>query len=157
MLKHLRQYSGVNLLNFVEDILYKGVEDISYKTISRHIFKRLSSKNFIWSILEYVAPFFLIITWFLLKYNLNLPYTYLIIFVSPKKQIGYELKTKLNGKKLYQTDSVKNFGIHLYKCLTWKHQINNVAIKIKKANARVVPRKSFLSQKSDHFLLIILF
>ena len=88
--KHLRQYSGVNLLKFVEDILYKGVEE-------------------------------------------------------------------LNGKKLYQTHSVKYFGIHLYECLTWKHQINNVAIKIKKANARVVPRKSFLSQKNDHFLLIILF
>ena len=35
------------------------------------------------------------------------------MFSPHKKQLDHELKIKLNGKKLYQTDSVKYVGIHL--------------------------------------------
>ena len=34
-----------------------------------------------------------------------------------------------------QTDPVKYLGIHLDKYFNWKHQINNVAIKLNNANA----------------------
>ena len=44
------------------------------------------------------------------------------------------MKKKLNGKKLYQTNSVKYLGIHFDKDLFWKHQINNVAKKLNKEN-----------------------
>ena len=43
----------------------------------------------------------------------------LICLVQLKKQLGHELKIKLNGKKLYRTDSVKYLGIHLYEYFTW--------------------------------------
>ena len=37
------------------------------------------------------------------------------MFSPPKKQPDHKLKLKLDGKKLYQTDSVKYLGIHLGK------------------------------------------
>ena len=43
----------------------------------------------------------------------------LICLVQLKKQLGHELKINLNGEKLYQTDSVKYLGIHLYEYFTW--------------------------------------
>ena len=44
--------------------------------------------------------------------------TELVMFSPPKKQLDHELKVKVNGKKLYQTDSIKYMGIHIDKCLT---------------------------------------
>ena len=66
---------------------------------------------------------------------LNLSKTELFMFNPPCKQPDYELKVKLNGEKLYQRDPVKYLGIHINKSLTYKHHIDNVAIKLSKANA----------------------
>ena len=67
--------------------------------------------------------------------HLNLSKTELFMFNPPCKQPDYELKVKLNGEKLYQRDPVKYVGIHINKSLTYKHHINNVAIKLSKGNA----------------------
>lgn len=56
------------------------------------------------------------------------------IFSPPKKHLDHELKTKLNGKKLSQTNSFQYLGIHLHKFLPSKHLVNNVAIKLNKTN-----------------------
>ena len=45
------------------------------------------------------------------------------------------MKIKLNGKRLYETDSVKYLGIQIDKKLTWIQQIYRVALKLNKANA----------------------
>ena len=63
-----------------------------------------------------------------------------MIFTSPKKQLDYNLKIKLNGKRLYKTDSVKYLGIQIDKRLTWKQQINHVALKQNKANNTMLPK-----------------
>ena len=52
-----------------------------------------------------------------------------MLFTSFKKQIDYNLKNKLSGKRLYETDSVKYLGIQIEKRLTWNQQINHVALK----------------------------
>ena len=58
-----------------------------------------------------------------------------MLFTSSKKQLHCDLKIKLNGKRLYETDSVRYLGIQIDKRLTWKQQINHVAPKLNKANA----------------------
>ena len=58
-----------------------------------------------------------------------------VLFTSFKKQLGCDLKITLNGKRLYETDSVKYLGILIDKKLTWEQQINHVGIKLNKANA----------------------
>ena len=45
--------------------------------------------------------------------SLNIGKTDFLILISPKKQFDNNFKIKLNGKKLYETDSVKNLGIQI--------------------------------------------
>ena len=45
------------------------------------------------------------------------------------------LKIKLNKKQVYETNSVKYFGITIDKKLNWKVHIDNIAIKLIRANA----------------------
>ena len=66
----------------------------------------------------------------------------------PTKQLDHELKIKLNGKKLHQTYSAKYRGIHVDKYLTWKHQINNVAIKLNKGNAMLSKIRHYVNIKT---------
>ena len=62
------------------------------------------------------------------KIAFNVIKTEIAMFTPPKKQLDHD------GKKLYQTVSVKYVEIHLDKYLIWK-QIYNVAKTINKANA----------------------
>ena len=39
--------------------------------------------------------------------SLNVAKTELVLFTSSKKQLDYDLKIKLNGKRLYEIDTVK--------------------------------------------------
>ena len=53
------------------------------------------------------------------------------------------------GKSFDQTDSVKCLGIHLYKYFIWKDQINNIAIKLNKANAILSKIRHYLDIKKS--------
>ena len=67
------------------------------------------------------------------KISLSVGKTEVVLF-SSKKQLDCDLEIKLNGKRLYKTDSVRCLGILIDKRLTRKPQINNVALKLNKAN-----------------------
>ena len=71
-----------------------------------------------------------------------------VIFTSPKKQLDMYLKINLNGKRLFETDSVKYLGIQRDKILTWKQQINHVALKLNKANAMLSKLRHVLDLKT---------
>ena len=68
------------------------------------------------------------------KISLNVDKTEMILFKPTKKHLDCQLKLKLNGKRLYQTSSVKYLGIKIDQYLTWQDHINNIAIKLNKAN-----------------------
>ena len=68
------------------------------------------------------------------KVSPNVGKTELVHFTSSKKQLDCDSKTKLNGKRLYETDSVKYLGIQTEKRLAWNQQINHVALRLLKAN-----------------------
>ena len=82
------------------------------------------------------------------KISLNLGKTELILFTSSKKQLDCGLKTKLNGKRLYETDSVKYLGIQIDKRLTYKQQINHVALKLNNANSMLSKLRHVLDIKT---------
>ena len=82
------------------------------------------------------------------KISLNVGKTELVLFTSSKKQLDCDLKIKLNGKRLYETDSVRYLGIQIDKRLTWKQQINNVALKLNKANAMLSKLRHVLDIKT---------
>ena len=82
------------------------------------------------------------------KISLNVGKTELVLFTSSKKHLDCDLKIKLNGKRLYETDSVKYLGIQIEKRLTWKQQINHVALKLNKANAMLSKLRHVLDMKT---------
>ena len=70
------------------------------------------------------------------KIFLNADKTELVIFTSLKRRLDSDLKIKLNGIfKLYETGSFKYLRMQIDKNLTWKQQVNHVAIKLYKTNA----------------------
>ena len=71
-----------------------------------------------------------------------------MLFTSSKKQLDCSLKIKLNGKRLYETDSVKYLGIQIDKRLTSKQHINHVAVKLNKANAMLSKLRHVLDIKT---------
>ena len=82
------------------------------------------------------------------KLFLNPSKTEHLMFNPSKKQLDLELKIKLNGKQLYQTDSVKNLGIHTDKTLIQKCHMNIVAIKINKEKAMLSKIRYYVDRKT---------
>ena len=82
------------------------------------------------------------------KISLNVGKTELVLFTSSKKQLDCDLKIKLNGKRLNETDSVKYLGIQIEKRLTWKKHINHVALKLNKATAMLSKSRHALDIKT---------
>ena len=67
------------------------------------------------------------------------------------------MKIKLNEKRLYETDLVKYLVIQIDKRLTWKQQINHVALKINKANAMLSKLRHVLDTKTLKYYCYAIF
>ena len=67
------------------------------------------------------------------KISLNCSKTELMIFRHPRKQINYELKLKINGRKLYPSDYVKYLGILIDPHLNWNYHTDFIAPKLSQA------------------------
>ena len=85
------------------------------------------------------------------KIMLNVTKTELVIFKPKRKKLDFEFKIKLNGKKLFQTNSVKYLGIKIDKQLNWREHINEVAIKLNRANAMLYKVTEFVSTDTLRF------
>ena len=72
----------------------------------------------------------------------------MILFKPTKKPLDGQLKLKLNGKRLYQTSLVKYLGIKIDEYLTWQDHINNIAIKLNKANAMLYKVRQFVNERT---------
>ena len=58
------------------------------------------------------------------------------------------MKLKLNGKRLHNTNSVKYLGIKTDENLNWHERINNVAVKLNRANAMLSKVRHFVHKKT---------
>ena len=59
----------------------------------------------------------------------------MVIFKSKRKKFNNTVKIKLTGKRLYPTESVKCLGVEIDQHLTWQHHINDLSVKMNRANA----------------------
>ena len=82
------------------------------------------------------------------KICLNFSKTEVVLFKSVRKQTEATLKLKLNGKRLYTTNSVKYLGIKIDRNLNWHEQINNAAVKLNRANAMLSKVRHFVHKKT---------
>ena len=73
----------------------------------------------------------------------------MVIFKSKRKKINDTVKVKLSGKRIYPTSSVKYLG-------TWQHHINDLSVKLNRANALLFKIRKFFDDKilrSNYFAL----
>ena len=82
------------------------------------------------------------------KICLTVSKTEVVLFRSLRKQTESTLKLNLNGKRLYTTDSVKYLTIKIDENVNWHQQINNVAVKLNKANAMLSKVRHFVDKKT---------
>ena len=88
------------------------------------------------------------------KISLNCSKTELILFRHPNKKINYELKIKINGKKLIQSSAVKYLGILLDPNLNWSAHASSLAPKLNRAAGMLAKVRHFVT---DHTLRNIYF
>ena len=64
------------------------------------------------------------------KISLNASKTELIVFRHPCKKMNYDLRIKIDGKKLFPSKYVKYLGISMDSHLNWSHHTNIIASKL---------------------------
>lgn len=64
------------------------------------------------------------------------------------------MKVKLSGKIFYETNLVKYLEIQFDRSLTWKQQVNGVAINLNKANAMLSKLRHLLDKKNSEDSLL---
>ena len=79
------------------------------------------------------------------KISLNVKKTEMVIFKSTQKKFEGDLKIKLCGKRLYPTESVKIVKIDTN--LNWEHHVNDLSIKLNRANALLFKMRKYVSLK----------
>ena len=80
--------------------------------------------------------------------EINVSKTEVVLFKSSRKLTDVPLKLKLNGKRLYPTNSVKYLGINIDENLNWKQQISDIAIKLNKGNGILSKLRHFIDRKT---------
>ena len=81
------------------------------------------------------------------KISLNVKKTEMVIFKSKQKKFEGDLKIKLRGKRLYPTENVKYLGVKIDSNLCWQYHINDISIKLNRANAFLFKMRKYVSLK----------
>ena len=81
------------------------------------------------------------------KISLNVKKTEMIIFQSKQNKLEGDLKIKLCGKRLYPTEIVKYLGVKIDANLTWQHHVNDLSIRLNRANALLFKMRKYVSLK----------
>ena len=71
----------------------------------------------------------------------------MVIFKSNQKKFEGDLKIKLCGKRLYPTESVKYHGVKIDTTLSWQYHVNDLSIKLNRANVFLFKMRKYVSLK----------
>ena len=71
----------------------------------------------------------------------------MVIFKSKHKKFEGDLKIELCGKRLYPTESVKYLGVKIDTNLSWQYHVNDLSIKLNRANALLFKMRKYVSLK----------
>jgi len=80
------------------------------------------------------------------KIALNVAKTEVILFRHPNKSINYDVRLKLNGKKLTFSPSVRYLGITIDSHLNWSFHIKNLATKLSRSNGAISKLRHYVPQ-----------
>ena len=82
------------------------------------------------------------------KISLNAGKTELIIFRHPIKSVDYNLKVKIDGKRLYESDFVKYLGILIDPYLKWNYHTDLIAPKLSRAIGMLSKLRHFVNSNT---------
>ena len=71
----------------------------------------------------------------------------MLIFKSKQKKFEGDLKTKLCGKRLPPTESVKYLGVKIDTNLSWQYHINDLSIRLNRGNSLLFKMRKYISLK----------
>ena len=81
------------------------------------------------------------------KVSLNVKKTEIVIFKSKQKKFEGDSKIKLCGKRLYPIESVKYLGVKIDTNLSCQYLVNDLSIKLNRANALLFKMRKYVSLK----------
>ena len=81
----------------------------------------------------------------------------MIIFKSKQKKFEGDLQIKLCGKRLYPTESVKYLGVKIDTNLNWQYHVNDLSIKLNKANYLLFKLRKYVSLKILRYIYFAIF
>ena len=81
----------------------------------------------------------------------------MVIFKSKQKKLEGDLKIKFFGKRLYPTESDKCLGVKIDTNLTWQHHVNDLSIKLNRANALLFKIRKYVSPKILRSIYFVIF
>ena len=89
---------------------------------------------------------------------LNVAKTELIIFRHPNKQINMNwLKLKIDGKKLTPSPYVKYLGVYIDQHLSFRHHINDISTKLRRANGMLSKIRHFVPLNTSRSIYFAIF
>ena len=91
------------------------------------------------------------------RISLNIDKTEFVIFRSPRKYVDCDIKIKLNGKRLYQSTSIKYLGILLDEHLSWKPHIDELTKKLNHSNSMLAKIRHYVNKNIIRSLYFSLF
>ena len=71
----------------------------------------------------------------------------ILVFFYIERNFKGDLKIKLCGKRLNPTEIVKYLGVKIDRNLTWQHHVNDISIKLNRANALLFKMRKYVSIK----------
>ena len=71
----------------------------------------------------------------------------MVIFKSKIKKFNDTVKISLSGKRIYPTASVKYLDVKIDQYLTWQHHVNDLFVKLNRANALLFKMRKFVDDK----------
>ena len=79
------------------------------------------------------------------KISLNSSKTEYILFRHKLKPINYQLKIKIDGKKLYPSTFIKYLGVFLDENLSWNNHVKSISLKLRRANGALSKLRHYVS------------
>ena len=91
------------------------------------------------------------------KISLNVKKTEIVIFKSKQKKFEGDLKIELSGKRLHPTESVKYLGVKIDTNLSWQYHVNDLSVKLNRANAVLFKMRKYVSCKILRSIYLAIF
>ena len=81
------------------------------------------------------------------RISFNISKTEFILFQNRNKTIHYDLKIKLNGKRIFPTTSVKYLGVIFNENLSWMNHLTALSAKLSRANSMLCKVPHFVDKQ----------